>query len=202
MRPLSGDLRNELEQERLTVVHLLEVDFEPIVRLTDGPVDIAWDGRTWTASQFLSFSSIAETADLLANVCTVGLSGVDQSVLAILLQERYLRRRAKIYLAALDGSLQVVGDAALMLDGRMDRPVLNVDPDAGTVTAAVDVVSIWSDLNRKNGRHTNDTEQRLRYPGDRGFEAVVSLPTELFWGLDQKLGPNSGRKANRLRPGP
>lgn len=197
MRSIDGDLLNAISQESCTLVHLLYVDFEPVVRLTDGPVNISWGGYTWTASQFLSFSPVQETASLLANSVTVGLSGVDQAVLAILLQERYLRRRAKIYLAALDEGLEVIGDALMLIDGRMDKPSITVDPDSGTVTATVEVVSIWSDLDRTSGRHTNNSEQQALYPGDLGFEPVASLPSELYWGANQKLPVTSGRVPTR-----
>ena len=187
-----------------TPVHLLELDFNPYIYLTDGPVDISWNGNSYLASQYLGFSAISETSELLVNSCTVSLSGVDQAVIAVLLQETYLNRRVRIRTAMLTEALAVVADPVLIFDGRMDKPAISVDPDSGTVVCTVEGVSHWTDFERRRGRHSNDVEQQKVFTGDRGFAQVPVIPDEIFWGVRQVIGSpgDTTQRRKRRRPRP
>lgn len=194
---------NEWGKAVCTPVHLLEVDFNPYIYLTDGPVNLTWNGQTYTASQYLGFSSIQETSDLLVNSVTISLSGVDQLVVAALLQETYLNRKIKIRTAMLDSAYGVIADPVLIFDGRMNRPAVAVDPDNGTVVCTVEGVSHWTDFERRRGRHSNDVEQQALFPGDLGFAQVPTIKDQIFWGIVTTIGtPNDtfgGRR--KRRPG-
>ena len=187
-RGASGAILTEWGKASNRPIHLFEFDFNPWIYLTDAAVDIQWNGNNYLASQVLGYSGITETSDLLVNSCTITLSGVDQAVIAILLQETYLNRKCKIRTAMLDAGLTVIADPVLIFDGRMDKPAIAVDPDSGTVTCGVEGVSHWTDFERRPGRHSNDTEQQTHFPGDKGFSGVASMTDEIFWGVNQKLG--------------
>lgn len=193
-RGASAEVLAEWGKETNRPIHLLECDFNPWIYLTDAAVNITWNSNYYLSSTLLGFSSIAETSDLLVNSCTVSLSGVDQSVIALLLQETYLNRKMKIRTAMLDESLAVIASPVLIFDGRMDRPAIAVDPDNGTTVCTVEGVSHWVDFERRPGRHSNNNEQQKHFPGDLGFANVATLPDEIFWGIRQKLG-------DRLLPG-
>ncbi len=180
-------------------VHLLEVDFNPWIYLTDAAVNVTWNGHTYLASYYLGLSAIEETSELLVNSCTISLSGVDQAVVAVLLQETYLNRRVKVRTAMLDASLRVVADPVLVFDGRMNRPAIRVDPDHGTVTCSVEGVSHWTDFERRPGRHSNDAEQQKAFPGDKGFSQVATLPAEVFWSIPQVIGTPGDTPSIRRR---
>lgn len=181
-------------------IHLFEFDFNPWIYMTDAAVDLSWNSNNYLASKVLGFSGVSETSELLVNACTVSLSGVDQSVIAILLQESYLNRKVKIRTAMLDAALQVIADPVLIFDGRMDKPTIVVDPDSGTTTCTVEGVSHWTDFERTPGRHSNNVEQQKHFPGDKGFAQVASIPEEIFWGIVQKLGSQLGPSTIRQRP--
>jgi len=180
-------------------VHLFEFDFNPWIYMTDAGIDVVWNGHTYLPSQALGFSGVSETSQLLVNTCTVTLSGVDQQVVALLLQETYLNRKMKVRVAMLNESLQVIADPVLIFDGRMDRPSVSIED--GTTVCSVDGVSHWADFERRSGRHSNDTEQRKHFTGDLGFFQVAVLPEEIYWGIRQKLGDSLKVRTYQRRPG-
>jgi hypothetical protein len=182
-RGASGAVLSEWAKPVCRPVHLLEVDFDPFVYMTDAGCNVDWNNNVYVASRFLGFSPISETSELLVNRCTVSLSGVDQSVVALLLQETYFNRRMRIRLAMLNENLLVINSPVLIFDGRMSNPVVSIDPDTGAVACSVDGVSRWADFERTNGRHTNHTEQQALFPGDMGFRQVLSIPEKLFWNV-------------------
>ena len=174
-------------------VHLLEVDFDPYIYLTDAAVNLNWNGHTYLSSYFLAFSTVSETSDLLANSCTISLTGVDQAVVAILLQETYLNRKIKIRNAMLDDNLAVIADPVLIFEGRMNRPAINIDPESGTVVCSVEGVSHWTDFERRAGRHSNTADQQRFFPTDKGFDQVPGIPATVFWGVFQRVAQGSLR---------
>jgi hypothetical protein len=49
----------------------------------------------------------------------------------------------------------------------------------------VRATSLFADFERRTGRHTNDAEQQIHYPGDKGFEFVSELrDKQINWGRD------------------
>lgn len=182
----------ELDKAVCRPVHLLEVDFgSETVRLTDAAVHLAWGGYSWLASQFLGFSPIEETSEAVVTRCTVSLSGVDQAVVALLLQETYFNRQGRIYKAFLAEDLQVIVDPTELIRGRLDKPMIETDPAAGTCTASVDIVSRFSPFETTSGRHTNDTDQQLWYPGDLGMQQVTQIQEPLAWGSQFNWKPSA-----------
>lgn len=200
-RGATAAVKAEWAKDRCGPVHLLELDFDPWIYLTDAGTNLSYNGNTYLASQFLGFSSISETSDLLVNSVTVSLSGVDQAVVAILLQESYLNRKMKIRTAMLDAAYAIYADPVLIFDGRMNRPTVSVDTDNGTALCAVEGVSHWTDFDRRGGRHSNDAEQRKFFPGDKGFAQVPVIPEQIFWGIVQEIA-NAATPPSRPGPGP
>ena len=181
-RSMTPAMLTEIAAAECRPVHLLEVDFNPTIYLTDAGTNVAWNGNTYLTSVFLQFSDVAEDRELLIQRCTIGLTGVDQAIIALLLQDDYLGRAVRIRKAMLTSALQVIVDPCLIMDGRMDRPVIATDPESGTCDCSVDVISRWSPLARPSGRHTNDADQQTLFPGDRGFENIPKMPQTIVWG--------------------
>ena len=181
-RTLTSPVLSGLSNQTARICHLLEVDLTPTVYLTDAGIHLTWNGHQYLASQFLQFSDIQETRELLINRCTVALSGVDQSIISLLLLDTYLGRGVRIRKAVLNEDLSVVVDPCLIMDGRIDKPIISTDPESGTCVASIDVISRWSPLQRPSGRHTNDAEQQAIFPGDLGFDQVVHEDAVIIWG--------------------
>jgi len=167
-------------------VHLLQVALDAptgTIYATDAYKDIEWGGNIYTAlGHLLSFSDIEETAELQVASLTVTLSGVDQAYISLFLSEHYIDRALRIYTGFLDSSDTLIADPVLIFDGRMDQPVIQEDPDAGTSVVAVRATNAWVDFERRPGRHTNHQEQQIWFPGDRGFEFASEIVKDIVWG--------------------
>lgn len=182
-RTITGATQAALAGARVTSCHLLEIEWPgQTTRLTDAGVSLSWGGYTWLASQFLGFSDYEEQLELFVPRLTVSLSGVDQSIISILLQHDFFNRRARIRKAALTDALAVIVDPCLLIDGHMDKPVIAINPADGTCTASVDIVSLLDPIDSLPGRHTNHDEQQRWFPGDLGFQEIPRLPRTIFWG--------------------
>jgi len=192
-RGMTGAMITELQKESCTLCHLLTIELDAeTVYLTDAAVNLSWNGQTYLASHFLSFSDINETTELVRNSCTVVLSGVDQAVTALLLIYEYAGRKASIRKAALDANLTVIASPCLIISGRIDKPVIATDPESGTCTASIEIVSRFSPLFTRRALYTNDEVQQSRYPGDKGFEHVHEEDEVIIWGSQGhrvRLGP-------------
>jgi len=190
----------EIAKPELRCAHLFEFRFNPTVYMTDAWRELTWSGNTYLASKYpLQMSGIPESSELLVNSITVSLSGVDQVIVALLLQESYFDRRVRVHKVLLDEALSIIPEPVLIFDGRMNRPVIQVSPDDGSVVCAVECVSIWTDFERRPGRHTNDAEQQSYFPGDRGFEKVGRIPATIFWGQRTNLDREGAAPTRRSR---
>jgi hypothetical protein len=101
---------------------------------------------------------------------TVQVSAVDQTWISIALSKPYIDRRIAIYKAFLDYRLAIISNPLLVFDGRIDshgdlRRPRTTAPARSLVTAS----SQWVDFQRTPGRHTNDPEEQIWFPGDRGL---------------------------------
>jgi len=184
-RTITTAVKVELAADRLHLVHLVEIHLSTTsYYLTDAYKLIAWNGNDYLAlGHFLQFDGIEETGNIQVNDTVVSLSGVDQTLISAFLTEDYINRSAKIYLAALDPTTQALEvDPVLMIDGLMDNPVVDDDPDSGKSLIALTIVNHWADARRVNGRRTNHETQQIFFPGDKGFEFASELQKELIWG--------------------
>jgi len=166
-------------------IHLFELYLSgATVFATDAYREIVWNGNAYPAlGHLVGFSGVEESADLSVTQASVSLSGVDQTLIAAVLQYAYIDRRLVIRKAF----LSTEGDAILidpfpLFDGRVDAPVIAEDPDAGTCTVTLAVSSHWIDFERTPGRHTNHDEQQIWSPGDTGFSRISALNREIKWG--------------------
>ena len=68
------------------------------IRVTTAPFDVDWDGFTWQGiGGVLRIEPIRETPDDRGGQLTLGLSGVDQSMLSAILAEQYIGRVVEIW---------------------------------------------------------------------------------------------------------
>jgi hypothetical protein len=174
----------ELAKSQNQPFHLVAIDFDDTpIYITDAWTNITWDGHVFSAlGHFLGFSDIEESLELQVANLTAQLSGVDQSLVSAVLTENYIDRPLRIYKGFLDANMAVVADPVLIFAGRMDAPVIEENPDDGTCTVSVSASNAWVDFERKSGRHTNHEEQQIFFPGDKGFEFVSEITSEITWG--------------------
>jgi len=167
-------------------IHLLSVHFDSptgTIYMNDGYKDIVYSGNTYSAvGDFLGFSDIEETAQVIVSTVTISLSGVEQTWINHVLAEDYIDRTVKIYTAFLDASDALIADPVLVFDGRMDQPIIAENPDNGQASVSVRATNAWVDFTRKTGRHTNHEEQQVWFSGDKGFEFASEIVTDIKWG--------------------
>jgi len=98
-RSASSGFLAELAKNRNQPFHLIEIQFDSATTYaTDAARDIVYNGQTYLAlSHFLEFSAVEETSELKVSQCTVSLSGVDQTMIAVVLDEPCIDRRLLIY---------------------------------------------------------------------------------------------------------
>ncbi len=183
-RGASSSVLTEIAAAACRPIHLLKITFDSsTVYMTDAYRTITWDSQSWVAlGHFLSFSDIEESGGIEVSSCTVGLSGVDQSYISLFLNNDFIDREVSIWKAFLDASMSVISSPVLIFNGRINKPGIQEDPEAGTCTIAVDVASNWVDFQRIPGRHSNTTEQQIHFPGDMGFEFASDKTSQIKWG--------------------
>jgi hypothetical protein len=183
-RSASAAVLTEIAATACRPIHLLKIVFDTsTVYMTDAYRTITWDGQTWLAmGHFLSFGDIDESSGVEVSSCTIGLSGVDQTYISLFLSNSFIDREVSIWKGFLDTSMAVISSPVLIFSGRINKPGLTEDPTNGTCILAVEASSHWVDFQRIPGRHTNNTEQQIWYPGDKGFEFASDKAVQLKWG--------------------
>lgn len=183
-RGASADFITEILKSSNQPVYLVEVWFDDgTIRMTDAWINVLWNANSYTANgQFLGFSGLSESSDMSIPNVTVQVSAVDQVWISIALSKPYIDRRIAIYKAFLDYRQAVISNPLLIFDGRIDAMEISDDPTGGTCTIAVTASSQWVDFQRTPGRHTNDQEEQVWFPGDRGFQFVTNINQQIKWG--------------------
>ena len=159
-------------------------------------------GNTYLgAGQLLNISTVEETTEIQAVGANFTLSGIPSSFLSLALQEPYQGRECRIYFGVLiDGSLATqgldtittqFGDLIVLqsgtqgfleiFSGEMDQ--MNIVEAADTATISVSAENALIKLERPVVRRLTNTDQKSRYPNDKGLEYVAGLQDkEIFWG--------------------
>lgn len=183
-----GAFSDEIQKQAYAEANLVEIVFdEGPLRLTDYGHDIEWNGYTWLAvGQLLQVGGQTEDTNIEVAPWQITLSGVDQINVAIALQYNYIDRRATHWVMLFDDQGKMIVDPEnpkLAAKGLTDTPRISDSP-GGTTTLQLTVTTPYGDIDGKNGRQTNDSEQQALFPGDRGFDLVSETPRRLLWGAD------------------
>lgn len=191
-RTSDADILVEIAKEAQYSFELLSITVgtptgSETVYINNGSHDVVYDGNTYTSlGQFLSIGDIQETGELQINTVSVGISAIPNTIVNLFFNYNYIDRPIRVYRAYFKqsgGSLDN-GDflgAILIFDGRMDKPVLQDDPN-GTSIVAIEARNNWADYERKGGRHTNHDEHQFFFPGDMGMEFSSQVVQDLKWG--------------------
>ena len=171
MRIFSSETLAALQADSATErVFLLKLDFSsgPIYMST-GSRDLVHDGQTWEAvGGGLTIGSVEESGDLKGQGIDLVISGVDPTLISVLLGQDFRGREVRVWQAILDPVSGTVVEAidlfdGLQLDGYEIEEKISRD---GQMTATI----------RTRGRH------RLSVPEFRGIKANVHSHQEHFPG--------------------
>lgn len=145
--------------------------------------DLVYGGNTYIgAGQLLSISAVSETTELEAKGSTLTLSGIPSSFLSLALSEQYQGRECNIYFGLLTANTVTPIDSFVeIFSGELDQ--MNISEAADTATISVTAENALIKLERPVVRRFTDSDQRSRFPTDKGLEFVAGLQDkEIFWG--------------------
>ena len=153
------------------------------------------------AGQLLNISTVEETTEIQAVGANFTLSGIPSDFISLALQEPYQGRECRIYFGVfLSGNLATqgldtittqFGDLIILqsgtqglleiFSGEMDQ--MNIMEASETATISVSAENALIKLERPVVRRLTSTDQKSRYPNDKGLEFVANLQDkEIFWG--------------------
>lgn len=180
-RTVDSATKTALASSSFRMCHLLQIDFDSIVRLTDNSYAVNYGGQTYSPTgHLLNLGSTEESQELRVGQFAITLSGVSQEYISVFLGTSYVNRRVQMYLAVLDNSGSVTGDAIKTFDGQISSFTIN-DNEA-TSTIQVKVASHWADFESKAGRVTNQNSQQFYFPNDTGMRFAAESIRDIKWG--------------------
>lgn len=190
MRSLSSAavaaLQSASEEER---VFVLALEFSPsgFLRLSTGSRNIDWNGFTWTAvGGALVIGALEESGDLKGVGVDFTLSGVDQTVVSLLLQENWRGRTAQIWQLLLDPADGTVVDSIELFDGiELDNyEIKEVNERGKPITVTIRTRARHRlGINEFRGIRANVHSHQQHFAGDTFFQHIASLTgRKVYWG--------------------
>lgn len=186
-RGIDSSTQTELDTKSFNIINLME--FQDIggtnTYLTDGPIDITYNSNSYEAlGGLLGMSDIMEEEDLKIESIDITLSALPNENVKLFLDYDYIDRRVLVHRAVIGDDYSIIGTPILVFDGRLDQPRIVEDFEAGKSTLAISASSHWADFESVGGRHTNDTEHQILYPGDDFFAPGAETQKDVKWGKE------------------
>lgn len=180
-RSVNSSTLTSLQQDAIRLAHLVRIDLDTQLFLTDYSHEVSYlTNRYIPASHLLSFDATQETQELRVGTVTINISGVDQAYISFFLNQQYMNRRVRIWLAILNSAGQIIGDPIKTFDGEITGYSLQESRDSCVIN--MKVASHWADFERKTGRLTNNNSQQYFFPTDTGMRFAADSIKDIKWG--------------------
>lgn len=143
--------------------------------------NIEFNGDTYIGAGTLSsIGVIKEESGVKASGAIVGLSGIKEEIVALLLLEPYINRKAYIYFVPLnEGDHPVSETPTRLFRGTIDNITGNMGASA---SFSVTLKSRLADWERPVKILYTDVAQQQLHPGDRGMEYIAQLSQKkIIW---------------------
>lgn len=181
MRILSGPVLAALASGNAAIVQLVHLAFSTgAIALNSSTWNLEWSGVTYQGAAGLG--SISQITDKPGEVQGIQLdiAGGPASNISLALDDADIVQGTVLTLrtAIMDGTTFQVLDAPIDWVGRLDTMSIVEDGEQAAVRVTAESRAV--DLLRGNAASYSDGDQRARFPGDLGFEFVVS-------GVDKKI---------------
>lgn len=203
-RSLDSAFEAAIESESAEFVHLLEINSSGgAVRLNTGAVDLVWNSLTWEAvGGQLEIGAVEESGDGAAQGAGLTLSGVDQTILAVLLSTSFRGYSASIWRAHLNRTTgAVIGTPLLMFTG-VQLDAYKVEEQRGRTGNTVRISTQLSGLMsvpKVRGIWSNLTSHQHYFSGDTFWQHAASLANKkIYWGtpVPHTVSGGGGRSAH------
>lgn len=182
-RNITPALLAETDSESLKPILFFKGEFPSgDIRFWTGYGQISFDSEIYIGSgQLIEISAVEETQELTANNVTFELSGVDNAIISIALNEDSQGSPVTAWFGVLDETSQIVADPYEIFKGKIDdiRWKDNGKTAGVSIPCESDLIIIG---NAKEARYTPE-DQKARYPNDLGYDFVPTVSDiELAWG--------------------
>lgn len=166
------------------ICYLIRIEFNGLtLSVTDAPFEISHDGIDYiTSDLLLSVGDVKNTSDTKVNSINLTFSSVDQTVVALMLQNNQIGRDVYIYQVYfyednLRQSNTYVEEVAI---GEVSGFTNSSTKNDSAIN--LDISSLYADWERKAGRVTSNASQQIYYPNDLGMEFANAVQEDLKWG--------------------
>ena len=184
-RGLSSSVKTELATGNLDPVYLIDINFATPVYLTNAPFDIVSNvsgtSRTYLSNGHLrSITGSNETNKPTRNTLSFSLSAVDQTYVAVALNENIINSVVSLYKGYLDNNNALISDPFLLFYGTIDQ--YKISDNTNTSNLIISVSSHWGNFSKTAGRTTTDNSQQRFFSGDKGMEFAALTVRDIKWG--------------------
>ena len=180
---LDSSIVNRLGADEQALFFAVKAEFDTDdILVWSGIDDLVIGSDTYTgAGSLLSISNVEENTELKSNGLTIGISGMDNTVVNYALTENYQNRPITLFLGYVMGGTNEVAGTLTLFKGRMTSLVINDTPDGSTVS--IDAENRLVDLDRPSNLRYTKESQNFLHSGDTGFNRVASLQDkQITWG--------------------
>lgn len=172
MRTISSDALTVLSGASMGLAVLVQMSFDPVVRLASGTVAIEYGGQLYYGAGALGAVEVVRDEPNSTQGLRFTLSGVPSEYVALALQEEARGVACTVRLAVLHPTTHALVDAPLLWAGTLDQ--MPIARGTNTSTIGVSGVHKGALMRRpKPLRYTDGDQQRL-HPGDTSGRFVVS----------------------------
>jgi hypothetical protein len=123
---------------------------------------------------------VQETNAPTKNSLTLSLSAVDQTYVALALNENIINDNVYVYRGYLDSNLSLIADPFLLFYGTVDE--FKISDNTSTATLVLTLSSHWGNFSKTSGRTTTDNSQKRFFSNDKGMEFSALTVRDLKWG--------------------
>ena len=184
-RGLTSAVKTELATGNIDPVLLIELGFATPIYLTNASFDItssvSGTSRTYTSNGHLrSITGVNETNKPTKNSLGLSLSAVDQTYVAIVLNENIINNDVHVYRGYLDSNLSLISDPFLLFYGTIND--YKISDNTTRASLIITVTSHWGNFSKTSGRTTTDNSQKRFFTGDKGMEFSALTVRDIKWG--------------------
>jgi len=182
LRTLDSAISTALVQSTVRGIYFVRLCFDGgNAAWHSGFGNYSFDSVTYVGTgELTSISPVKEESGVKASGVTVSVSGIKQEIVALLVGQAYINRKAYVHFMPLDeGDQPVTETPVLLFKGSIDSINGNMGASAGfTVT----LKSRFADWERPQKILYTNVQQQQLHPGDLGMEFIAQMSQKkLIW---------------------